>query len=105
MTLDSGRRLDDVLARATRMVARAIEDLERTNRELLPLCEIQSNRAWTAEEFARYLELSRHECNAHHRYRAGRQWFDNARRVLGAEPSGARSQEAMRNEKAHDRGD
>lgn len=69
------------------MVARAMNDLERTNRELLPLLEIRSRRPWSTEEFARYLDLSRRECKAHNRYRAGRQWFDNARRLLGAEVS------------------
>ncbi len=72
-------RLEDLIARAIRTITDAVTTMERTNRYLVRLFEVRATRPWTAEEFARYLELSQNEHAAHRQYLAGRHWFDNAR--------------------------
>ena len=77
--MHADRRLEDLIARATRAITDAVTRMEHTNRELVKLFEIRATRPWTAEEFAKYLDLSQHERAAHRQYLAGRHWFDNAR--------------------------
>lgn len=80
MTVHSDQRLEDLIAQATETITNAVAAMEVANRELLKLLEIRSHRPWSADELAKYLDLSQHERAAHRQYLAGRHWFDNARR-------------------------
>jgi hypothetical protein len=80
MTVHPDRRLEDLIAKATRTITDAVTAMEHTNRDLVELLEIRATRPWTTEEFAKYLELSQQETAAHRQYLAGRHWFDAARR-------------------------
>lgn len=79
MTIDTGHRLEDLIADATQRISAAVTVMGHINREIVELLEIRAQRPWASDEFARYLDLSRRERAAHRQYVAGLRWFDEAR--------------------------
>jgi hypothetical protein len=89
MTTSRDRHLDDLMSKTTQTVSAAVTTIECSNRRLVELLKIRSNRPWSAGEFSEYLDLCQRERVAHRQYLAARRWFDTARRRQSNTPARA----------------
>jgi hypothetical protein len=85
-------RLAGVLSRADAEMVATLGRLQELRQELGVLVASRLQRAWSGEEFARYLAVTADERRAHRHYLAARDWYEAALRQLrSSQPSRPRT--------------